>query len=125
MRTIKTRRRPRSKRHLPLALARLDQRTDAAIRLRTSYERIVRELGGEDAISRVRLGLICEYVFLEYEVDRIAARIVKASKPSDELNARWTNRHNLLLGLRKQLDMDVEPAKEHASDDIHDLILQR
>ncbi|WP_168564992.1 hypothetical protein [Crateriforma spongiae] len=88
----------------------LDARYAVAKQLRSNYESIVRDLGGEGAISHVRNAVIERFVFLEALLQDLEQKVISGELETDEVIGRWVQAMNSLSGLAKTIGLDRAPA---------------
>lgn len=89
----------------PGVLLKLDGRTSIFKRLKATYREIVRDLGGEESLSRVQLTLIERYSFLTGLLSEYEAEIARDPRSSKDLVGSYTNTSNAALGLAKSLGL--------------------
>ena len=86
-------------------LMKLDGRTETCKLLRAAYDEILSDLGGPDSLSHVQLCLCERFVFLEFVLRQIEARIVTEPKRSSKLLARVVQSLNAIVGLAKSIGL--------------------
>lgn len=91
--------------YVPGVMLKLDGRSTIYRRFRATYDNIIEDLGGEDALSQVQLTLVERYAFLNSLLSEIEAEIAKAPGSDKDLENRHTNTNNALLGLAKTLGL--------------------
>ncbi len=91
------------KRYKPGFLRGLDRRSAASRQLRSDFNAIVSDLGGEDKLSRVALTMIERYVWLIHVLQRWERILEKNSKDNEHLHNRWIAGCNSAQGLAMKL----------------------
>jgi len=90
-------------------LQKLDCRTVAFKVLTESFNEVAEDLGGKT--SHIQSALIERYVFLEYFLKSLEAKIATNPKKSSRLIARWVQSLNCFLGLSKTLGLERRAKK--------------
>ncbi len=116
-RTSNSRLRTPPKRYEPGFLAKLDGRLEIAKVLRSRYDAVISDLGGDD-ISHVKLALVERFLWLEYVLQGIEQFLADAqsSKESAELIGRWVQATNSLVGLAKMLGLERQTPTVNLND---------
>ncbi|HEY1599800.1 MAG TPA: hypothetical protein VGG64_09375 [Pirellulales bacterium] len=95
--------------YAPGAIAKLDQRTAVAIKLKRAYREIVSDLGGFDALSHIQLSYVERFVWLEWTLQKLETQIAKKPERAEKIMSRWIQGHNSLQGLGKILGINRRP----------------
>lgn len=104
-------RKPRKPRSIPENfepgfLAQLDQRSKVTIALRTNYDTIIDDLGGPDAVSHIKAGLVERFVWLHAVLQSLEHELVSSPEMQVELLGKWSTLINSLLGLARTLGIE-------------------
>lgn len=87
-------------------LQKLDSRTRSWKILNASFTEVCADLGGQEGLSHIQQTLCERYVFLEFFLKTMEARIAAQPKNSAKLISRWIQALNSLLGLSKTLGLE-------------------
>jgi hypothetical protein len=87
-------------------LQKLDGRTVAFQALNDSFNELTADLGGVKGLSHIQLCLVERFVFLEYFLKSLEAKIASSPKKSSRLIARWVQSLNCLIGLAKCVGLE-------------------
>lgn len=102
---LKKKRKKLPARYEPGFLAELDQRSLVYRELKTAYDEVVSDCGGEDDLTHTQLCLIERFVFLEVLLQTWENTIAANPKASDHLVGKWTQGINALQGLAKVIGL--------------------
>ena len=92
-------------------LQKLDCRTVAFKVLTESFNEVAEDLGSKTSLSHIQSALVERYVFLEYFLKSLEAKIATNPKKSSRLIARWVQSLNCFLGLSKTLGLERRTKK--------------
>lgn len=89
-------------------ISRLDGRTELAKALKSRFDSIADDLGGERELSALKLSLLERLVWLEATLSRIEADLANTNDPksASETLARWIQAVNSFTGLCKTLGLE-------------------
>jgi hypothetical protein len=87
-------------------LAKMDGRTEIFQQLKNAYDEIVADCGGAENLSHVMLALCERFVFLEFTLQNLEARIADNPKNADEFISKWIQACNSVTGLAKTLGLE-------------------
>jgi len=91
------------KRYQSNFLTRLDYRSELYIALSNSYDQIVTDLGGINNISRLEIGLVERYVFLEFVCRKREVELMEKLDYSPEAIQEVTRLTSLVSALAQKL----------------------
>lgn len=83
-----------------------DRRTELFQLLNGSYQDVITDLGGVDGLSHVQVCLAERFVFLEFVLRRIEARIATEPKKAAKFIGRWIQALNSIVGLAKTIGLE-------------------
>jgi hypothetical protein len=92
-------------------LAKLDNRTEIAKRLRVHYVAICDDLGGEENLSHIKLALIERFVFLQAVINKYESDMANNADGTVESMGKWGQAVNSLIGLAKTLGIERSASK--------------
>jgi hypothetical protein len=92
-------------------LAKMDRRTEIFQQLKTAYDEITADCGGAENLSHVMLALCERFVFLEFTLQNLEARIADNPKNADEFISKWIQACNSVTGLAKTLGLEKRVRK--------------
>lgn len=110
MRTYKPREKSLPAKFTPGFMKRLDGRQALAVRLRTSFDNIVEDLGGEQNLTYTRLVMIERFVFLEAMIANWEAQVATEPDAADALVGRMVQATNSLQGLARVIGYERRDA---------------
>jgi hypothetical protein len=87
-------------------LAKMDRRTEIFQQLKNAYDEITADCGGAENLSHVMLALCERFVFLEFTLQNLEARIAANPKGADEFISKWIQACNSVIGLAKTLGLE-------------------
>jgi len=92
----------------PSAILKLDQRTALAKVCRQRFESLANDLGGLDSLSGMQVLLLDKLVFLEARLAAHQSAVFGAKSPKEaaEIEGRWVQQLNTLVGLAKTLGIE-------------------
>jgi len=88
----------------PGFVRKMDGRYEVVKGLQDAFQQIADDLGGEESLSRLHLGLIERTVFLEFQL-REWERQVLMGELQDEAIGRWVQALNTYVGLARVLGL--------------------
>jgi hypothetical protein len=97
--------------YAPGFLQQLDGRTRTFEKLHQAHIEILADVGGEESLSHIQKALIERFVFLEFSLRSIEARIAQDPKKSGHEINRWVTGLNSLLGLGKTIGLERRARK--------------
>ena len=84
-------------------LAKIDGRTELKKRLSLTYNRVIEDCGGIEALPHVKLCLIERFSWLEEFLRQIESKLAEGVADQGDLLGRWTQGVNAMTGLAKTL----------------------
>ena len=94
-------------------LARLDGRTDLKKRLSFTYNRLLDDCGGIDALPHTKVALVERFAWLEEFLRQIESKLADGVADQGELLGRWIQGVNGMTGLAKLLGVTSSQPKDY------------
>lgn len=92
---------------------RMDGRTDIRKRLQATFNQVIDDCGGVDALPKVKLALVERFCFLEEFLRQLELELVKGPVEKADLLGKWIQGVNGVTGLCKLLGVTGPQPKDY------------